>query len=81
MDLGALLSSSVELVEPQMRSRGLRLDLRLPQRLIVMGDPDALLQVLGNLLQNAARYTPTGGHVAVWAATRRRATGDGASCP
>ena len=67
VDLGALLSSSVELVEPQMRSRGLRLDLRLPQRLVVQGDPDALLQVLGNLLQNAARYTPTGGQVAVWA--------------
>jgi two-component system sensor histidine kinase BaeS len=67
VDLGALLGSSVELAEPQMRSRGVRLELRLPERLIVLGDPDALLQVLGNLLQNAARYTPTGGNVAVWA--------------
>ena len=66
VDLGALLGSSAELAEPQMRSRGVRLELRLPERLIVRGDPDALLQVLGNLLQNAARYTPAGGHVAVW---------------
>ena len=67
VDLGALLTSSVELAEPQMRSRGVRLELRLPERLVVQGDPDALLQVLGNLLQNAARYTPEGGQVAVWA--------------
>ena len=65
VDLGALLSSAVELAEPQMRSRGVRLELRLPERLVIMGDPDALLQVMGNLLQNAARYTPEGGQVAV----------------
>jgi len=66
VDLAALLGSSVELAEPQMRARGVRMDLRLPERLVVLGDPDALLQVLGNLLQNAARYTSTGGDVAVW---------------
>jgi len=31
----------------------------------VMADHDALVQVLVNLLSNAARYTPPGGHVAV----------------
>ncbi len=66
IDLGALLGSAVELAEPQLRSRGIRLELRLPAPVRVQGDPDALLQVLGNLLQNAARYTPTGGEVAVW---------------
>jgi len=67
IDLGAMLSSSVELSEPQMRSRGVRLELRLPPPLTVRADPDALVQVMGNLLQNAARYTPPGGRVAVWA--------------
>jgi two-component system, OmpR family, sensor histidine kinase BaeS len=66
IDLAALVSSAVELVEPQMRSRGIRMDLRLPGTLTVQADPDALLQVMGNLLQNAARYTPTDGQVAVW---------------
>ena len=29
----------------------------------VRGDPDQLAQVIGNLLQNAIRYTPAGGKV------------------
>jgi two-component system sensor histidine kinase BaeS len=66
VDLGALLGSAVELAEPQMRSRGIRLDLRTPAPVTVQGDPDALSQVMGNLLQNAARYTPEGGLVVVW---------------
>src|SRR4051794_31808946 len=38
---------------------------RTPSRIQVSGDSDALLSVLGNLLSNAIRYTPSGGHVAV----------------
>ena len=67
LDLGWLLGSAMELAEPQMRSRGIELEFRAPGSLMTQGDPDALLQVMGNLLQNAARYTPQGGHVAVWA--------------
>ncbi|HET7338421.1 MAG TPA: ATP-binding protein, partial [Candidatus Dormibacteraeota bacterium] len=47
-------------------------------------EPDGVAQVLANLLQNAARYTPRGGHASVRAADSRRTvtvsvtnTGDG----
>ena len=66
VDLGASLGSAVDLAEPQMRSRGIRLELRPLGALMVQADPDALAQVLGNLLQNAARYTPEAGRVTVW---------------
>jgi signal transduction histidine kinase len=42
----------------------------LPERLVVRADPDGLAQVLGNLLQNALRYTPPGGSVSVHAERR-----------
>ena len=56
-----------------------------PTALPARADPDALAQVLGNLLQNAIRYTPPGGRVDVRAerrphdvaGQRRRNTGDG----
>jgi signal transduction histidine kinase len=38
---------------------------REPLRLLVRGDADALLSVLGNLLSNAVRYTTPGGHITV----------------
>ena len=32
---------------------------------VVLGNPDRLLQLVTNLIENAIRYTPAGGHVAV----------------
>ena len=42
----------------------------MPDRLPGRANPDDLAQVLGNLLSNAARYTPAGGTVAVRAERR-----------
>ena len=41
-----------------------------PTGLRARADPDALAQVLGNLLQNASRYTPPGGRVTFGAERR-----------
>ncbi|HET6498700.1 MAG TPA: ATP-binding protein [Coriobacteriia bacterium] len=44
----------------------------LEPNLVVLGDADRLTQAVGNLLSNAARYTPEGGRIEV----RLRADGD-----
>jgi two-component system OmpR family sensor kinase len=47
-------------------AKGLSLEwAREPLSVLVLGDADALLSVLGNLLSNAVRYTPAGGQVVV----------------
>jgi two-component system sensor histidine kinase BaeS len=63
LDVAAAITSAADLVAPSMAQSGLTLDLDLPSSLPAYGDPDGLAQVLGNLLQNAVRYTPRGGSV------------------
>jgi signal transduction histidine kinase len=70
LDLGRAIRAAVELVQPAIRAAGLELRLDVPDRLPVQADADRLAQILGNLLQNAIRYTPAGGRVEVEA--RRR---------
>ena len=42
----------------------------MPARLPAHGNPDQLAQVLGNLLQNAVRYSTPGGHIDIRAERR-----------
>jgi two-component system sensor histidine kinase BaeS len=63
LDVAAAARSAAELVAPSMAHAGLAFDADLPSALPALADSDALAQVLGNLLQNAVRYTPPGGTV------------------
>ena len=70
LDLIAAIRTAVELAGPAIDRVGISLQLELPEQQHVRADPDGLAQVLGNLLQNASRYTPPGGRVAVRAERR-----------
>lgn len=70
VDLGAHIRTAVDLAGPSLERAGVVLRLELPDPLPVRADPDGLAQVLGNLLQNAARYTAQGGQVTVRAERR-----------
>ncbi|HEY7524743.1 MAG TPA: ATP-binding protein [Candidatus Limnocylindrales bacterium] len=72
LDLAALARSAVDLVRPAALNRSLELVIDVPERLPIRGDRDQLAQVLGNLLQNAVRYTPPGGRIVVHAERRER---------
>ena len=70
IDLVAAIRTAVDLASPGVERAGITLDVELPRALPARADPDALAQVLGNLLQNATRYTPSGGRVTVQAEHR-----------
>ncbi|MFN3792714.1 ATP-binding protein [Massilia sp.] len=62
--LDAVLSAAVETSMPLIEAARHHLDLRLPQEaLVVDADATRLTQVVSNLLNNAARYTPRGGSI------------------
>jgi signal transduction histidine kinase len=70
LDLAAAVQAALDLAQPTLERAGLHLVVELPERLPARANPDHLAQVLGNLLSNAARYTPAGGTVTVRAERR-----------
>jgi signal transduction histidine kinase len=65
LDVSALARDAYDLYEAIAESRGLRLRLRLDGTSSVLGDRDLLFQALGNLLENALKFTPSGGEVSI----------------
>ncbi len=65
LDLVRPVRAAVDAHEALVESRDLVLSVDLEEGLFVRGDADRLQQAVGNLLSNAARYTPAGGRITV----------------
>ena len=66
VDLVGVLRAATDVATAAFRRRSIEVSLRLPDDPVrVRARPDELAQVASNLLQNAARYTPSGGSVSI----------------
>ncbi len=77
VDLAAVVQRAVSIASPELASRRISVRIEdvaaLPR---LTAEPDAIGQVVTNLMQNAARYTDDGGEVVI----RLRVDGDGVRC-
>ncbi|MFT3775419.1 MAG: GAF domain-containing protein [Minicystis sp.] len=63
-DVESALRAAVDVVRPTAESKGVELSVRVPEDIPeVAGDPERLQQIFWNLLANAVKFTPAGGHV------------------
>ncbi len=71
IDLAAVVQNAVETSQPLLDARKHALTVELPAEPVQLdADPVRLAQILGNLLNNAVKYTDEGGHI--WLTIERR---------
>lgn len=63
LDLVELLEVVVDQMRPLVETKGVALTLHLPYALPMRGDPDKLVRLFLNLLDNAIKYTDVGGQI------------------
>jgi signal transduction histidine kinase/ActR/RegA family two-component response regulator len=68
VDLASVLARAIEAAQPAVARFRHALSVSLPdQSVFLVADPVRLSQVISNLVQNAAKYTPPGGRIRLWA--------------
>ncbi|PSM49605.1 two-component sensor histidine kinase [Chroococcidiopsis sp. CCALA 051] len=65
IDLTELLENLVQLYKPQAEAKQIKLSIQVTKNLKLLGDPDQLRRLFGNLIENAVHYTPNGGIVEI----------------
>jgi PAS domain S-box-containing protein len=66
LDLIPLIHEVARVLRPQLEGKGQSLTLDLAAALpAIVGDADRIRQILTNLLSNALKYTPCGGHIII----------------
>ncbi len=65
LELHAVIAKAIELTSPLLEQHQHQLTVDVPRELLIEADATRMTQVFANLLANAAKYTPSRGHITV----------------
>jgi signal transduction histidine kinase len=65
VDLAGIVMDACEIFRPLAEDRNLSIDCRTPHNLEYTGDAGMLQRLISNLLDNAIKYTPSGGQMTI----------------
>lgn len=69
VELSGIISKALKLIQPEFSAKNIELEFEtVEEKNIVHGDPERLLQLIGNLLENSLKYTDPNGtlKIALW---------------
>ena len=65
VDVNSILYDLQDLYEPLIEEKGQSLEVEIGKPMVIQADRDMLFQAFANLLDNAIKYTPEGGQIAI----------------
>ncbi|KAA3613136.1 MAG: hybrid sensor histidine kinase/response regulator [Calditrichaeota bacterium] len=65
INIGPIAKTSIEMIQLVAEERGISINLDVPKKLNIQGDPDELLIIFNNLISNAVKYNRENGQVNV----------------
>lgn len=63
--IAPLVANEIAGTKPSFEDKNISIEVDIPDDIAALADVSALAQIIGNILQNAAKFTPEGGNVSV----------------
>ena len=70
LELLSLVKENLELVKSKIDEKNIRMEIDIPENLMVLADENMIHNIIRNLITNAVKFTPDNGHIRIFAESK-----------